>query len=59
MAAQVLSATTATPREICTTSTTPLTALAGAGSKLFTLAPNSGGWATIAISMPGSFTSMV
>ena len=59
MAAQVFSATTATPREICTTSTTPFTALAGAGSKLLTVAPNSGGWATIAVSMPGSFRSMV
>ena len=55
----MFSATTATPRGVCTTSTTPLTALAFAASKAATAAPNSGGWIITAVSMPGSFTSMV
>ena len=48
MAFQVLSATTATPFEICTTLFTPGTALAFVASKLFTLPPNTGQRATTA-----------
>ena len=48
IALQVLSATTATPFEICTTSFTPGTAFAFAASKLFTLPPNTGQRATTA-----------
>ena len=59
MAAQVFSATTATPRGISPRRPRPSPPWPAPASKLFTLAPNSGGWATIAVSMPGSFTSMV
>ena len=59
MAAQVPLATTATPRGISTTSTTPGTARAGVASKDFTLPPKAGGCVTTAVSMPGSCTSMV
>jgi hypothetical protein len=48
MAFQVLSATTATPRGISTTSTTPFTCLAAVASNDFTLAPNNGGRCTTA-----------
>ena len=57
-AAHVLSATTATPSSICTTSRTPGTALARASSKLATRPPNTGQRATVAYSMPGSRTSL-
>ena len=53
------SATTATPRGVSTTSTTPGSALAAAASNDLTLAPNFGGWIITAVSIPGSFTSMV
>jgi hypothetical protein len=59
IAAHVFSATTATPREIATTSTTPLIAFAPEASTDFTVAPNRGGCTIIAVSMPGSFTSRV
>ncbi len=52
-------ASTATPVGICTTSTTPSTALAFDASNDFTVAPKSGGCATTAVSIPGSFTSCV
>ncbi len=52
-------ASTATPCGICTTSVTPLIAFALVASKDFTFAPYCGGCATTAVSMPGSFTSMV
>ena len=58
-AAQKLSASTATPVGICTTSITPCTAFDCVASNDFTVAPNSGAWATSAVSMPGSFTSCV
>ena len=58
MAFQVLSATTATPDEICTTCFTPGMALVFAASKLATLPPNTGQRATTAYSMLGRRTSM-
>ena len=58
-AAHMCSATTATPRGVCTTSTTPGIALAAAASKDAALAPNFGGWIITAVSIPGSFTSRV
>ncbi len=48
IAAQVLSAITATPLEICTTVLTPGTALAFVASKLATFPPNTGHRATTA-----------
>ena len=58
IAVQVLSATTATPFEICTTCLTPGTAFAFGASKLATLPPNTGQRATTAYSMPGRRTSI-
>ena len=58
MADQVLSATTATPVEICTTCFTPGTVLALESSKLATLPPNTGQRATTACSIPGTRTSI-
>ena len=55
----MVSATTAIPRGVDTTSTTPFTAFALAASNDFNVAPNSGGWIITAVSMPGSFTSIV
>ena len=52
-------ASTATPFWIATTSTTPATAFAPVASKDLTVVPKRGGWATRAVSMPGSFTSLV
>ena len=59
IAIHMFSATTASPREIRTTSTTPLRALAFAASKDLTVAPNFGGWIITAVAMPGNLTSMV
>src|SRR5690349_18944779 len=56
-AAQKFSATTATPDGTWTTLTTPGTALAEAVSTDLTVAPNTGGRAMTAVSIPGSFTS--
>ena len=55
----MVSATTAIPRGVETTSTTPFTAFALAPSNDFSVAPNSGGWIITAVSIPGSFTSIV
>ena len=46
-------ATTATPRGICTTSTTPGTAFAWVASKELTLPPKRGGRMTTAVIIPG------
>ncbi len=53
MADQVSLATTAIPRGVSTTSTTPFTCLAAVASNAFALAPKRGGWAMTAVSMPG------
>jgi len=58
-AAQVPLATTATPSGTCTTSVTPFTLSASLASNATTLAPNDGGNAITAVSMPGSFMSIV
>jgi hypothetical protein len=58
-AAHMCSATTATPRGVCTTSTTPGIAFAAAASNDAAFAPNRGGWIITAVSMPGSLTSIV
>jgi hypothetical protein len=58
IADQVSRASTATPCGICTTSTTPLTALAAAASKVFTVPPKRGERAITAVSMPGRRTSI-
>jgi hypothetical protein len=52
-------ASTATPFGMVTTSVTPFTARAALSSTDATLPPKRGGWATTAVSMPGSFTSCV
>ena len=57
MAGQNPSPTTATPRGICTTCRTPATARALSALKLLTLPPKTGGRATSATSIPGSWTS--
>ena len=46
------------PSGICTTSSTPVAALALAPSKLLTLPPCTGDMAMVAYTMPGSLTSM-
>src|SRR5580692_11639384 len=58
-AAQKLLATTATPRDTCTTSTTPGTALAAVASNDLTVAPNCGGRCSTATSIFGNVTSSV
>src|SRR5262252_9051027 len=58
MAAQVLSAITATPFEIVTTSFTPGIDLARAASNDATLPPKTGHRATTAYSIPGNRTSI-
>ncbi len=58
-AAQVLSATTATPVGIWKTSTTPGTFFAAVASNEATFAPNFGAWATMAVSILGRWTSWV
>ena len=57
-AAQVFSATTATPVEISTTSRTPVVSRAAVASKVSTEPPNTGGCTTVAKSMSGTRTSM-
>ena len=52
-------ATTATPVGTRTTCVTPLTDWAAVGSNDFTVAPNRGGRAISAVSIPGSARSMV
>src|SRR5262249_23753935 len=59
IAAHMFSPTTATPRGMATTSTTPFTALALLASKDLTVAPNIGGWTMTAVSIPGNLTSIV
>ena len=49
---------TATPRGVCTTSTTPERLRRGSVEDV-TVAPNFGGWIMTAVSIPGSFTSLV
>ncbi len=58
-AAQVFSATTATPVGIWKMSTTPGTFLAALASNEATFAPNFGAWTTMAVSMLGRWTSWV
>src|ERR1019366_6137800 len=58
IADQVLSATTATPLEICTASFTPRIAFALSALKLATFPPITGHRATTACSIPGRRTSM-
>ena len=54
-----MSATTATPSEICTTFLTPGIFIASSAPlKLIGLPPITGHWAKAAYSMPGSLTSM-
>ena len=53
IAAQVFSASTATPFGTATTSTTPGTFFAAVASKLFSLAPKRSGRRSTAVSMPG------
>jgi hypothetical protein len=57
-AAQVDSATTATPLEICTTSRTPLTAMARLASNEPSESPCTGGRTTVANSIPGARASI-
>jgi hypothetical protein len=56
-AAQVLSATTATPREVSMTRRTPGTARARAGSNRRTVPPNTGQRASAANTIPGARAS--
>jgi hypothetical protein len=55
---QVSLATTAIPRGVSTTSTTPLTCRVAEASNDVALAPNKGGRASTAVSMSGSRTSI-
>ena len=52
------SATTATPREVSTTARTPGMPRAFSSLNVLTEPPSTGGCASAAYSMPGSFTSM-
>src|SRR5438093_2167409 len=57
MAGHVSIPTTATPDEICTTSTTPSTFFASVASNEATFAPNRSERLTIAVNVPGLLTS--